>query len=782
MLKTVQRNSVLYRNNNNIWLLYEYTWNNSFSKNDLFKLTDFIQRENIYAEIFVFNYKWVKKYYISFFDGELAYANNYNNYDNKVFHSRYNKMLNSIEKKVKKLEIFDWNRLIPTDLKLYNFKVDEESNEQQRSSLLKKYWYKRKEVKSRLLENNFQLYMSSLLEPYGDNNFKEYIYNQNYISNMNFDFYNSDEEIFDVNLQFMTGNKFFIFPFYLKWKDSTVWNISYQELDFNSIMWDFLDKNVEVDEKTKWKSLIGYQYKVSLSPTNVISDKNNNQVSYAWRTTKFDLNSVDDEKWMFFDFQHSLFLYSKRPDLQQVLIDFDKNFETELELTSSDIPKDFNPQYLSHNKFNGAFHVWHVKNLESILQTLKEYIPEQKDWILLWREYFSNNDFKINFFDMVWKNKEDMSLNANANTSIIAKSGAGKTFFVREKIFKQNKKDQMIMFDNLDNFAWMYNNMEDWELKESINLIEYWSNFPNIIGDINVNNLWLKQDILYKLITGKKSELSASIKTMINANINIYLKSILNKKFKLDNFLEYINNLWDDKIDKNDKATLLNQVYAMNHTMTEILNNEKSFDQELYKKQKVILSYWELLSGADKDEWYFLLEILLILVNGYLARKNRMISSGKDVKFPYTMVLYDEAHNVMDKNKDLDNMFYWFVREIRNKKANIVIITQSYTDLPPKLLWSINFRFFLDPDNFDLFEKENRKKTKNEDWFVFKSKLERTFDNFQLPLEKVKERYISDKNLEDQWLIDSNEVTRFCVMVYMENQSLYLINTNSQKK
>jgi hypothetical protein len=54
---------------------------------------------------------------------------------------------------------------------------------------------------------------------------------------------------------------------------------------------------------------------------------------------------------MSFEMQHSLFFYSKRPDIQNLLVNFDKIFGTSIELTTAEISKEFNPMYLSHNRF-----------------------------------------------------------------------------------------------------------------------------------------------------------------------------------------------------------------------------------------------------------------------------------------------------------------------------------------------------------------------------------------------------------------------------------------------
>ena len=537
MIKSIQKNSILYKNNNNIGLLYEYLGNNSFSDAELFELGDFLQQNDLYSEFLILNYKWVKKYYLSFFKWEVWYANNFNNFNSNTFYGRYDEMM-SIKPMVERLEMFKWNRLKEVELKLYNLEKTEDVSNRER--ILKTLNYQKEKTRNYLLKENFWLFLKQLLQ---DREYKRYIFDREYIKNINFDFYTTEQEIFDVSLQFLTGSKFFIFPFYLKWTNSKVWDNMYQELDFNSIMSRFLDKNVLTEYDTQDRDALWYLYKISMRPTNVSVDKTNNRATYEWFSSIFDLDSVNDSKNMFFEFQHSIFLYTKRPDIQTLISNFWKEFWTTLELATSDIPKDFNPQYLSHNKFGSAFHVWHLQNMHNIFTWLKEYHPIHKNWMLLWKEYFSNNDFQVNIFDLVWKDPTDDSLTGTGNTAILWTTGAWKTFFVKNKIFMKNTTDQLIMFDNMDNFAETYHKMKEWEEKAKINLLEYWSTFPNLLWKILPTTLSLKQEILLKIIMWPNSDISAENKTMISAQINNYLKTIIWNIFNLDRFKEYVKVL-----------------------------------------------------------------------------------------------------------------------------------------------------------------------------------------------------------------------------------------------
>lgn len=768
MIKSIQKNSTLYKNNNNIWLLYEYLWNNAFSSAELFELSDFLQQNQLFSEFYVLNYKWVKKYYISFFLWEPWYANNFNNFNSWTFYQRYDLMMN-FKPMIERLQIFQWNRLKEVELKLYNLEKTEDVKN--RDKILKTLSYNKEKTRNYLVKENFWYYLKKLLD---DKDYKRFIFNKEFVKNLNFDFYPVEQEIFDVSLQFLTWSKFFIFPFYLKWRNTRVWDNLYQELDFNGVMSRFLDKHIITEHDTKDKDVLWYLYKVSLRPTQVSADRNSNRVTFEWFSSMFDLNSINDSRNMFFEFQHSIFLYTKRPDIQNLISHFWTEFWTIAELSTSDVPKDFNPQYLSHNKFNSAYHVWHLKNMHNILSWLKEYYPVQKNWMLLWKEYFSNNDFQVNIFDLVWKDPTDDSLTWTWNTCILWTTWAWKTHFVKNKIFMKNTTDQLIVFDNMDNFAETYNKMKDGEEKNKINLLEYWPNFPNLLWKITSNNLSLKQEILLKIIIWPNSEITAENKTMINAQINNYLKTVVGNVFNLDRFKEYIKLLKTDFVTQDQKILLINKLDAINDTISQILNNNTSFDVEMYKKQKVILSYWELLRWADKDMWYFLLELLLILVEGYLAEKNRI---PKDkVNFRYTMILYDEAHNVIWKTKTLDLIFEKFIREIRNKKSQITLISQYYIDFSPLIHSMIKFYVLLDPQNYELFRKNNSSKSDNPD-ADDASKLDRTFYNFWPALENISAKYEEDKKLVEEEKIKETDRTRFCVFANLHSNALFILNT-----
>ena len=768
MLKNIQRNWLLYRNVNNSWLLYEYLWNNSFVEDDIFALWDFLHQNKIFAEIYVLNYKWTKKYYISFYNWEEWAANNYKNYSSEVFYSRYQQIVN-IRPLINKLVLTN-GKLKEVDLKLYNLdsKEDLVSN---KDTLLKKFKYSRKVFRPYLLKENFWLYMDNLLSWKED--YEKFLYNKLYVKNLNFDYYNTDQEIFDSTLNFLTGSKFFLFPFYLKWKSTKVWDMSYQELDFNEIMSKFLDKNVMNNNKETGKDLLWYLYKVSIKPIQSVSvDKKTSKVVYEWVSSMFDLKSVNDNKNMFFEFQHSMFLYTKRPDIQHLISDFDKLFWTNIELITNAFPNEYNPQYLSHNKHSGSYHVWHLKNITNFLTVLKEYLPPQKNGMLLWKEYFSNNEFKVNFFDMAWKD-EDWNLLSNCNTIIYWNSGAWKTYFLTNKLWNQNKKDQMIVFDNMDNFSKLYNNMEDWEEKDSINLFEYWSDFPNLIWKITDENLAYKQEVLLMILLGKnENSIDENNKTALSSILNEYLQKTNWTYFKIENFIKWLKVYNLDELTKEQKMFIVQKLKSINHTMFKILNNDKSFDEEIYKKQKIIFSYSKLSDSTDQEYTLFILSLLLRLVRWYLSWKNKI--PDNEVKQRYTMVFFDEAHRVLNKSDRLDDDVKTFLKEMRNRKAQMTLITQNFDDISTSLRFLSKIYILLDPDNYWEFKKY--KLEWGEKW-----KLATTFENFENSIEVIKQRFVEDQADVDKWILDEKDRTRFCVFVNLLNNSDSIFILNTQK-
>jgi len=768
MIKNIQRNWLVYKNVNNPWLLYEYLGNNSFVEEDIFALWDFLHQNKIYAEIYVLNYKWTKKYYISFYTWEDGSANSYKNYNSDLFYTRYQQIV-KIKPLINKLVLTN-GKLKEVDLKLYNLEAKEDTINN-KDKLLKKLKYSRKTFRPYLLKENFWLYMDNLLSWKED--YEKFLYNKLYVKNLNFDYYNTDQEIFDSTLNFLTGSKFFLFPFYLKWKSTKVWDMSYQELDFNEIMSKFLDKNVMNNNKETWKDLLWYLYKVSIKPIQSVSvDKKTSKVVYEWVSSMFDLKSVNDNKNMFFEYQHSMFLYTKRPDIQHLISNFDKLFWTNIELITNAFPRDFNPQYLSHNKFSGAYHVGHLKNITNFLTVLKEYLPPQKDGMLLWKEYFSNNEFKVNFFDMAWKD-EDWNLLSNCNTIIYWNSGAWKTYFLTNKLWKQNKKDQMIVFDNMDNFSKLYNNLEDWEEKDSINLFEYWSDFPNLIWKITDENLAYKQEVLLMILLGKnENSIDENNKTALSSILNEYLQKTNWTYFKIDNFIKWLKLYNLDELTKEQKMFIVQKLKSINHTMFKILNNDKSFDEEIYKKQKIIFSYSKLSDSTDQEYTLFILSLLLRLVRWYLSWKNKI--PDDKVNQRYTMVFFDEAHRVLNKSDRLDDDVKTFLKEMRNRKAQMTLITQNFDDISSSLRFLSKLYILLDPDNYWEFKKY--KLEWGEKW-----KLATTFENFENSIEVIKQRFVEDAADVEKWILAEKDRTRFCVFVNLLNNSDSIFILNTQK-
>jgi len=770
MLKSVNKNSLLYKNVNNVWLVYEYLGNNSFSEDELFELWDFLQQNNLMMEFHILNYKGTKKYYVSFFLGEVWYSNNYSNFKNDDFHLRYHTILNLKTVIETRLWLFSRWRLKPTEMKLYNVEKKQEWKSH-REILLKQLWYNREKVRNYLIGENFWLFLENLLYWIDGEEYKRYIYNKMYLKQMNFEFYNTDQEIFDSTLNFLTGSKFFIFPFYLKGKNTRVGNLSYQELDLNSIVSGFLDNNVMNWNKDTSKDLVGYLYKVSIKPTQSVSvDPNKNRVTYNGISSEFDLKSVWDNKYMFFEFQHSMYFYTKRPDIQALMTSFTDTFQSIIDLDSVPFPRDFNPQYLSHNKFWAAYHIWHLQNIFNIATWMKEYLPPMKDGMLLWKEHFSHNDFKVNLFDLA-KKDADWNLETSCHSCIIWNTGAWKTYFTYHKIWKKNKKDQLIVFDNMDNFSKEYNKMPDGPEKDSINLFEYWEDFPNVIWNITNVNLGHKQEILLNLILGAKNEMTDADITALRAVINTHLKQLVWNTFSLDRFVEWVRNFNPDYLTDLQKKLILAKLDWMNETIKRILNNTRSFDNEIYKKQRIIISYSKLTDGADEENKFFMLAILLRLIRSYLAQKNAI--PNDKVNYRYTMILYDEAHKVLNKNPRLDNEVLEMLREIRNRKAQMTLITQFYSDLA-KVVWTIKFFVLLDPESYEAFREDHASKDPN-----IESQFDRTFRNFTHSILWIIEKYKKDADKIDRWLMESKDRMRFCVVANKihEADSMYILDT-----
>lgn len=772
MYKSIQRNSILYKNTNNVWIIFEFLWNNAFSDLELLELWDFLQQNQLLMEFIIQNINGVKKYFVSFYKWEIGWANNYNTYNSKKFYQTYNEISNLLPR-IKELKIFK-GKIQEVDLKLY--KLDKEWNSEYRKDLLKKLKFNPVEVKNMILQKNFSSYVQNMLK---NTDYQKYIYNQDYYNSMNFEFNAVDQENFETALKFMIWNRYFIFPFYFKWITNKSWDYEFQELSFQELT-NFFDKYVTTEKETTGRDILSYEYKISIRPTNNVSaNPATNKVLIDGQGSKFDLTSVNDSRNMFFEFQHSIFLYTKRPDIQKIIKNFWDNFWTKIELVQTDIPKDFNPQYMSHNKFVDAYHIWHIKNIKWIIENLKEYLPARDDGMWIWKEYFSNNDFQVNFFDLSWKEPWTWNLIINANGLVVWGSGSWKTYIVENRIFKRNNKDQVIVFDNMDNFSSMFNKMTKEEKDfHNIWLFEYWNTFPNIIWKIKSHNVTWKQSILQELLMWLDEQLDSSNREMIKANINTYLQNSIWGFFKLDLFRSFIENKKVDELFSfSQKSLLLNKIDALSSTLKNILNNEVDFETEIFKYQKVVISYWNLKKEAVEQEFYFILWILLNLINWYLKVKRLLWVDNPKNKYPYTMILYDEAHNVINKTKKLDNIFINFIREIRNYRSNIVVISQWYHDFQQIVLRNLNFFIILDTDNWEAFLKDKQWTNISEEWL--ESKMQLLFQNFNKPLEIIKMNYQRDKALVEEWKISTKDQSRFCTFFRNDTWQLFVINTKA---
>jgi hypothetical protein len=185
------------------------------------------------------------------------------------------------------------------------------------------------------------------------------------------------------------------------------------------------------------------------------------------------------------------------------------------------------------------------------------------------------------------------------------------------------------------------------------------------------------------------------------------------------------------------------------------------------------LSYGKLLNeNADASVWYFILEILLTLVNWYLSDKNSV--PDDKVNYRYTSVIYDEAHRVMNKWKTLDDRFTDFVREIRNKRSNIILASQSYNDFPSIIHDNTTFCLLLDKINYTLFEKSmiDINLEDNELW-----KIQKVIKNFREPLSLILEQSHKDLSEVEAWKKSAKDALRFCIFVNKKLWSMFILNT-----
>lgn len=761
MIKSISRNWDVYRNTCNVGVIYEYTGNNSFSMSDVTQLGDFLQQNKCYFELFILNVKGNKKYYVSFFYGERGYANNINNYDPNRFNERYNAILN-LKPKIQKLKMFE-GRIIETNLKLYTFGKEIDNLEYLNQAIHKDGMnYKETAIHNMLLKQKFSSFLANSIN---QQDYKDYILKSYFQKNVNFDFFNVDQAIFEPVLDFVSGNEYFLFPFYYSGVNQKTGVMEYQTLNItDDIM--FLDEHMSDGYEI-------YLKKISLFPkTDGISiDKSRNDVVVDGTSSKFPLESIMDNQDMFFEMNHSLFLYTKKPDVSTFLNSFSSKFGTEILLKPKKITKEFNEMYLSHNTFDNIYHLGHIQNIGAMMKLTKEYREPNKRGAYVGKEYFSNNNMEINFFDIVGLDPSDGTLGEKANGFIVGASGSGKTYFSK-KFVHNNHTDQIIIFDELQNFELMVNDSN----KDEYFVMKYGADFPNIIGRISTVNVTQMQNLLASIVIGPSTDISGELKESIKGICNYYIEQQVGNVFKFDNFLKYAQSIGTDVLDENDKRVFMNKLLGLSSTMKAILNNDVGLFESFLSKQKIILSYANLKDeGAEMR--FFIMSLLLNSVSSYLRDKRQLPEEQR--KFKYSILVLDEAHQFFGKSFILDSTLSGLVREVRNNFAAIICISQTMSDFYLTSLGKAadvfytqtSFHFILSPDQWEVYKKE----------YGGDEKRARIFKNLGRQIDVIGRKFSDSQSREEEAKrsgLNNVKRERFCVFGYSSGYSYYIINTN----
>lgn len=759
MIKSVSRNWEIYKNLNNVGVIYEYFGNNAFTEADVFELGDFIQQNKVFSELLILNVKWTKKYYISFFYGEPGYANNINNYDPVAFNNRYNDIL-SLKLKIEKLKMFE-GKIIDTNLKLYSFDENADNLSYLEKSI-NSNWLKfdEKSFNLALLKKYFPWYVDNSI---WSMDYKDYILQTFYQKDTNFDFFNIDQAIFEPVLNFIAGNEFFLFPFYYSGITQKTWVMEYQMLDLTADIM-FLDSGVGKDYDT-------YLKKISFSPkwNGIATDKNENYVVVDWNKSHFPVRDINDDQNMFFEINHSLFIYTKKPDVSGFLVDFNQKFWTQIIPKPKKVSKEFNEMYLSHNTFEQICHLGHIKNLSWIMKLTKEYMKPNKRGAVIWYEYFSNNELSVNLFDIVGIDPSDGSLADKANWFFIWDSWSGKTFFSK-KFMRDNKTDQIIVFDNMSNFEQMVNDSN----KDIYNVMKYGPEFPNLIWRIKSSNISEKQGLLYKIVIWANTEISWELKESIRGICNMFMEKSLWTMFNLDTFVSYVKSVDDTFLSTEDKRVFINKLLWLNVNMKAILNNKLDLFDEFLLKQKIILSYKDL-AKESVDSKNFVLSILLDSVVNYLADKRALSDTEKAYK--YTIVMVDEAHNMINEDRTLESSLNAAIRQVRNYFASLILISQQFWDFmmktqpDPKTIYEqTSFHVILSPNQWNSYVNYY-----GDGW-----KKSLIFSNLRPQIEKIEEKYNEDAKLEAENKL-TGQRTRFCIFGYKTGNAYYIVNTNKKR-
>ena len=773
----------IIENNVNLWVVYKFNGNNSFSKEDIYLLVDFLIREWLFWEVIFQKINNTMHYYISIFYGKKWYANDVNQIDIKEKRKYFTNLLNNIpEFKDLKLVKDKWE--IEWALKLLSLDRKGVSNKDVIETYFdKKISLQKQKNNPTFLRDNFSKYIKEDYSKYidsilsGDYNLlkEKVIYD---FDKRNWDLPSFSSE--SVNTMKILNNYLldhkFIYPYLLVFKNKNRGKISYQHLKINELI-SFLNSKTGLDKKVN-----DYIFKISFTGDNsvTLNKKGDNETEIIhkgnntlWNNKFFN---IDSDNNIFLEYTFSLFLWVKKWNIADFLIDFKNKFQNDYYLKWYSEPS-ANEFVLSHNSFEWLNAKGSYLNLKEVFENIKEF-PEVNKWGEYYgREYFSNNIIQLDDFQLVWKWAEWLP-NADITTAILWQKWAWKTY-ITKKMFLSNKNQNCFLLTPVNNTV-----TEIADKNDDVLVLEFDDNFPNIIGIIWEGEVLKAQKITLFNVLFSTIKIEEEKKTIIEQIIWNFLNENRGKMFNINNFHKFIEK-YREKGKFSDIIEIMDSI-VLNNLNESMLTSEKVLLDFIKGYKKVI--FW-VESGWDNNAERVKGSIVLNAIKIYIISQYKHVKSKEDHdKIPDYMIYIDEF-NVFTKYawdsdwdqtaKQTSTMFYnsisEFIRVNRNKKTFFKLITQYMSDFNYKWLEDWTDKII---NNFLILKSEQYSE------FIWKFRNDKTIfptrefrENFEntaghIIQEVVKQE--NDKNLKDSW-----KNLRFAIIYRKDTQKYYFINTVS---
>lgn len=583
----------------------------------------FLQEHKFQFSISIFKFKETKKYYLEIWSWKNWKFNNFlsknNNFDDSKTYltTKLNDVLQN--------PFLKSNVNIEKDFILFNNNILKQKFE----------WtyfdqsQNQKEIEDQIIEEKLQVYLADYFKNLWKDkqlNFKESEL-QNIIKQKNsFSWINSkegwilvDELKWDDIYNFIVWNEF-IMSYYIQWKDKVVWKEKNWKFDLIAFI-DYVN-NLEIE-----KYLLKFSFDFSVNSEVQTFPEHAWKFKLKWEEWVFDFW---ENFWKFSALTTSLFVFSQKPDLWSLQKKITEEFAN-LEITNPEDWFECSPFYLQDNSYNWKNYIkkWDIKNFFGLLKKY-EYNP---NWIVTWREYFSNILTKFYPHEKAWVTED--WLERSAHTWVIWTSGSWKTEY-SFNTWKQLWRDWTVWI-YIDNIWWLQTRIDNKYPELSYNTFKWWIDWIWEKTSVILEIIWVS-----KLLDNEKNkikELREKVRVVKNfaeknkieidlqnsnkkvKNLNLILEKISKHLIPFLNTLRKEKEITFDNIEEFLKSTLVEENGFSKQLLNGILKNLeknkiKKFKDKLsaeFKEVNIIWRMW-LLKSRWEDEVNQKTEMLTLIM------------------------------------------------------------------------------------------------------------------------------------------------------------------------